>query len=386
MRVGGARGGGYARALLPLAAHLAAYLVWVEAPGSSSAGARWGDPPGMGPSSHPMDVRGALAFPPLTGARAPRVALGAPVLGGLGADALAGSPGALVVAGIVRDEGPYLAEWVAFHACVAGARHVLLVDHGSGEERSARVALREEAARGLVTVFEVDGGVRNPQVGAYNALLEVARRAGAAWVAFLDADEFLYAPGQAGRGAVAARLATAFATAPAVAVHWYVYGTSGLASLGGEQVVGTLRRRARGADAGFKSIVRPEAVGAMHVHGPSRMTRPGWLPVDERFLPVQRTDPDGARGPGRRLGPPPGDALRVNHYRLKSREDVRRRWARGGVNLDGHDALSPRGDAEREAFVARWDANDVRDEGAWNAFRALCSPAAASGTTRKRVE
>jgi len=371
--------------------HLAVYLLWVEVPWrhGASVGARWGDPPGGGPTSHVLDVRGVFASPPKRVTHEASVDLGSPVLGGLaalggeveGADGGVRAGPALVVAAIVKDEGPYLAEWVHFHVCMAGADHVLVVDHGSTPRRSAREGLK---AIKRVTVYEVDGALRNPQVGVYNALLGVASEAGAEWIALLDVDEFLWAPG--GGTAKDALRSNLFRHAPAVAVHWHVFGTSGHASLGSEpRVVETLLWRAGGADAGFKSVVRPRAVAAMHVHAPSRMARPGWLAVDERGLPVEGTDPDGAKGPRRRLGPPAGDVLRVNHYRLKSREDVQRRWARGGVNLDGHALLSPRGDADREAFVVRWDANEVHDSAASAAFTALCLHQGANSSNKSKV-
>ena len=97
----------------------------------------------------------------------------------------------LAIGAIVRNEGPYLLEWIAFHR-VLGVDRFFIADNGSTDDGggAARRARRGRASCGHLPFPDRPG--RRPQLPAYAAIL---RRHGAEadWIAFIDADEFLRA-------------------------------------------------------------------------------------------------------------------------------------------------------------------------------------------------
>ena len=129
----------------------------------------------------------------------------------------------LAIGAIVKNEGPYLLEWIAFHR-VVGVDRFFIADNASTDEGPRLLAAL--AAAGIVRLLpfpDPPGG--RPQLPAYAGILR--RHGGEAdWIAFLDADEFLLpAPGAELRQVVAA-----LGAAPAVgaiAVNWAIYGSSG---------------------------------------------------------------------------------------------------------------------------------------------------------------
>ena len=126
----------------------------------------------------------------------------------------------LAVCAIFQDEASYLAEWIEFHR-LAGVAHFFLYDNLS-EDRPEDV-LDPYVRAGLVTCLPWPRDfTRHAQVHAYDDCLA---RFGAdcRWLALLDVDEFLFAPGGEALGDVLGE----FEDAPGVVVHWQVYGSSG---------------------------------------------------------------------------------------------------------------------------------------------------------------
>ena len=127
------------------------------------------------------------------------------------------------LAAAMRNEGPYLLEWLAYHR-VIGFEHVIIVtnDCTDGSDR----LLDALAARGLVTHLSqtVPEGAA-PQEGAMRLVFaHLAATEGAEWLCHIDSDEFLNI--RAGQG----RLDDLFAAAgPAdvIALPWFFFGTSG---------------------------------------------------------------------------------------------------------------------------------------------------------------
>ena len=236
----------------------------------------------------------------------------------------------LAIGAIVRNEGPYLLEWIAFHR-VLGVERFFIADNGSTDGGGAILAGLD--ALGLVRLLPFpDPPDRRPQLPAYAAILR--RHGGEAdWIAFIDADEFLLpAPGPAqGAGTLAELLAPAFADprAGAVAVNWALHGSAGRLAAGPEPVVERFDRRAEREgliNHHFKSIVRTDA-------GPATAVNPHAF----RLLAPYRT----VHADGREVRPHPRgtpglsaevvwEPLRLNHYAVKSREEfMTRKLPRG---------------------------------------------------------
>jgi hypothetical protein len=247
----------------------------------------------------------------------------------------------LAICAIVRDEGPYLAEWIAFHRLV-GVERFHLYDNGSTDETMA--VLAPYVAEGTVTVrrwpipFHLHAARK-----AYTDCAERVRGL-VRWLACLDLDEFLFAP----REWTLLPVLRAYERFPGVVVRWQVYGSSGHVHADPGPVIERFTRRAPTGwvrNRRVKSIVDPErALRAVNCH--HFAYRDDELAVDETGTPVRlRPRPRLKKrlrplyrflGPALRFTDPYAAAdvtsrtvsverLRINHYPIKSREEFERK-------------------------------------------------------------
>ena len=225
----------------------------------------------------------------------------------------------LCACAIVKDEGPYIGEWLALLAAI-GVDHVLLYDNDSAA--GEMVPVEPWVERGFVTVVPwptfVGGG--NPQYLAYAHAVQLMRGR-CRWLAVLDVDEFLFSPG----GGSVAEILRRYEDCAALAVYRRDFGTSGHREAPPGLVMENYTRRPpspRRTRNKVKSIVDPEAVqriGSAHRFG----LRAGLVLRDESRAVVRESkDADGRREERCEI-------LRMNHYITKSREEHERKLERG---------------------------------------------------------
>lgn len=232
----------------------------------------------------------------------------------------------LAIGAIVKNEAPYLLEWLAFHR-VLGVAGFFLADNGSTDGSGALIAAL--AAEGLARHLPFPGrrGVP-PQRPAYAAIL-AAYGAEADWIAFIDADEFMLPAAGPYPGALPGLVARAGADpgVGAVVVNWAVYGSSGRRREEPGLVIERFTRRAeRGLlpNHHFKSILRTGAGAAVGGNPHAFRLAPGLRAVqaDGRDLVEHELN-----GLSREVVWAP---LRLNHYVVKSREEfMTRKLPRG---------------------------------------------------------
>lgn len=206
-----------------------------------------------------------------------------------------------------RNAAPYLREWLLFHAAV-GVQRFYLYNNDSTDD-FARVL---EPFRGSASPVQVEL-IAWPGYFQQNAIYDdCLRRATASgdvqWLAFIDDDEFLYATS----GESLPEVLRGFEAFASVAVCWQLYGSSGHIHADERWVIRRFTRRAAGPDQHVKCIVQParivRAIAGGHLFEP----RAGFVGVDEHKRPL--TDS---------LTPSPStDVLRVNHYLIKSIEEM----------------------------------------------------------------
>ena len=264
----------------------------------------------------------------------------------------------------VKDEGPFLVEWVCWQRLL-GFTDIVVVTNGCTDRSPA--LLDALAAAGWVThlVHEVPEGrqITARKLAAAKALPQVA---GADWVMVCDVDEFLVI--HAGGGRVADLLAAPGRDFLGMSIPWRIFGTSGRA----RWEDGLLHRQclragvAGGRLSGWvKSIHRhPGWFGKLAEHSPKRL-RPrrlaqwgtggmvwvnpagqevtGWTPADDSL----RILPEPLRG---------WDVAQVNHYMLRSVESFSLK--RG--------TLSPVAGKDRytDAYYEKAEQNAVEDRSA----------------------
>jgi glycosyltransferase involved in cell wall biosynthesis len=286
---------------------------------------------------------------------------------------------ALAICSILREEGRYVREFVEFHRIV-GVEHFYLYDNGSTDDTAE--VLAPYVDEGIVTYIHFPHPVA--QVAAYN---HCARTFGdeSEWIAFMDADEFFFAPG----GDDLREALREFDGYGAVHVNYANYGTSGHEMPPDEPIIAAYTWRGRhdavvpyphllkapgldpddlsnyhALDAHITSVVRPDRV--LECKSPHHWTfREGWFGVTENHEP--------------HFGPWTKTVsmrkLRFNHYWTKSVEDCRRKFERGRASTNKTRAW-PHDFLERNAVL-----NDVEDREILvhlDALRAALAPAYAT--------
>ena len=215
----------------------------------------------------------------------------------------------LAVVVIVKNEEPYIREWIEYHR-LAGISHIYLYDNGSTDKTAEYV--RPYADEGFVTMTYFPG--RGMQTAAYNDALKKYGK-DCRYMAFIDADEFLFSLKPDRKlPEVVEEIMKENPKACGLAVNWAMFGSAGFKECpksGG--VLSNYVYRAgpgeRGTDC-VKTIVRPETVYRYnHPHFPEYML--GGFSVDENGRRAE-----GSRNPG-----PEPVRIRVNHYFTKSEEE-----------------------------------------------------------------
>lgn len=243
---------------------------------------------------------------------------------------------------MVRNEAPYMREWIEFHRLV-GIEHFFVYDNLSTDDLEE--VLQPYRHEGVATL--IPWPHRLAQAPAYTHCL---RTFGATtrWVAFVDADEFVFAPG----GGDLREALQEFEPYGGLAFNYASFGTSGHREKPEGPVIEEYVLRARDDAA----LPYPPTLKAPHLD-PSRIEnyRPvnthvssfvqpartvrclsphyceyveGACAVDENHLPVAAAF---TRGVSMRR-------IRANHYWSKSEEECRRKLSRGLADRPGHQA------------------------------------------------
>jgi Glycosyltransferase family 92 len=223
---------------------------------------------------------------------------------------------------IVKDEGPYLQEWLEFHRLV-GVQHIYLYDNGSSD--GTEQVLSDFIRSGYVTRIPWLSFVRDgsPQKLAYAHALSNFGPAWR-WMALIDADEFLFPTEADNLPAVLTRLEHL----PAIAVYWRVFGFSGHEKRPPGLVIENFTMRApfppepgvKGYLLKFKSLVDPSKVSAVVSPHVVRLENGRVGACTENGILVPSDDEREQVYNGH---------LRINHYYSKSREEMEQKLSRG---------------------------------------------------------
>lgn len=234
----------------------------------------------------------------------------------------------IAIAAIVKDEAPYLAEWIEFHA-MQGVSAIYIYDNGSTD---ATVPLLENTAWQVpvrcIPWASFDGLSFTQRFAYAHALTNFGPDH--RWMAFIDVDEFLFPlidpdlPTAMGR----------FGNQPAVCLPWFNFGTSGHRTPPAGLVIENYRERApfppppEGASLlRFKSIVDPAAVvlSGSHAFGFDDSGHRLYNEVGDKAEPGAMRRPGFARS----------DILRLNHYFTRSEAELAKKLAKGRVSRNG---------------------------------------------------
>jgi Glycosyltransferase family 92 len=236
----------------------------------------------------------------------------------------------LSVVAIMKDEGPYLREWIEFQRLM-GVSRVYLYDNGSTDD-SNEVVTRFVAERFATVIpwmtFATDAE-SSAQLYAYaHALCNFGPQF--RWMAFIDLDEFLFPVSATNLVEVLSR----YEDCPCLCVPWFMFGFSEHESRPAGLVIENYTQRSpfppppdREKLLQWKSVVQPAevvSVSSTHMFDLACGITGGF---DERKRLVTRRK--------RHENPPPGAVLRINHYFTRSRREFaakvnRKRFDYGG--------------------------------------------------------
>lgn len=254
-------------------------------------------------------------------------------------------PATVAICAIVKDEGPYLDEWIQYHLGL-GFDHVCLYDNSDAHE----LAELHGGYGGRVEVRHLPGAVQ--QLFAYNHFLHATaynhflHATTAEWCAFIDVDEFIVLR----RHTTIHEFVAEHCRDGAVCLNWYLFGSSGHLAYSPKPVLQRFQMRQEAVNPHVKSIVRcRDAEVMLDPHVPIMRRGPR---VDTSGRPV-----NGPLHPGG-----PSDVAVIHHYFTKSRGEYEAKVRRGRADIPERRSL-----ADFEAH----DCNEVVDSSAWDAARAM---------------
>lgn len=232
----------------------------------------------------------------------------------------------LSIVSIIKNEGPYIEEWVKYHILV-GVEKFFLYDNESSD--NTKKILQKYEKMGYVELSDLPG--RAMQLPAYNDALE-KHRYDTKYMAFIDADEFLFSCDKEKN--VVDQVRNIFKENPSaggIAVNWRMFGSSGFISKPKGGVLDSFLYRAKENGRGnncIKTITNPRRVYSYdHVHYPIYLF--GFYSVDENGNKV-----NGWSHPQNNI-----HKLRINHYFTKSKEEWIKRRRLGKADFEDRDQV-----------------------------------------------
>ncbi|WP_132254068.1 glycosyltransferase family 2 protein [Methylobacterium segetis] len=249
-------------------------------------------------------------------------------------------PCRILLVATMRNEGPYILEWLAYHRAI-GFTDIVVCTNDCVDGSPA--LLDRLQALGLVThLAHAVAPDDKPQLAAYARAEALPVLAEAAWIMVLDADEFLNV--HVGEGRVT-DLIEAVPGCTAVLVNWRVFGSSGHHAWSPDFVTERFTRaapRGHGVNRPYKTLFtragaygckllphqprfpRPEALGTLRYVNGAGDVLPAYF-HDESRNEFLQSEPGAVSW---RLA-------QVNHYNTRSWDDYVVKHRRGGgLNID----------------------------------------------------
>lgn len=181
----------------------------------------------------------------------------------------------LVITTVLKDEAPYIEEWVAYHIA-QGVQKFYVYDNGSGPE-TIKILNKLQATSFLEwTPWTPEAGV-HPQLAAWNDRLEKLKvsKYKDAFCAFIDIDEFLY-PIEYGKTALQI-LNTIAPDEDAVCVPWMYFGSNGHKKKPSGLVLENYTRHSKEYNKHVKSICVPSRTISVFKDPHSFTTKSGFI-------------------------------------------------------------------------------------------------------------
>ena len=245
--------------------------------------------------------------------------------------------GRKVVVTTMKNEGPYLLEWIAHYLNIGFDDFVIFSNDCTD---GSNLVLNRLDAMGVIEHYDNPiSGRQDPQRRAYSRANKMPTVQEASWVLIADADEFLNI--HAGDGSIDALIAACPPETEAISVNWRFFGSAGQKHMAPEPVTRRFTRACNvvepenGLVWGFKTLFRPASFDYMGVHRPKF----------EKKRPVLDDQVHWVNASGAPMGPKymrtgwrsnkdivSYEFAQMNHYAIKSREEFLLKKLRGTAN------------------------------------------------------
>ncbi|RYZ97383.1 MAG: glycosyltransferase family 92 protein [Sphingobacteriaceae bacterium] len=217
---------------------------------------------------------------------------------------------------IVKDEDPYLIEWVNYHQKI-GVDQFFIYDNGS--KNAVADILSHYIDEGIVRVDVLKG--KAMQMPAYKQCL-TQYGALCRWIAFIDIDEFIVP--KTLTGSLPDFLA-AYENYGGLGINWLVFGSNGHTKKQQGQIQSYTKRTLKSnlINGHIKSIVQPQYVKT-GVSNPHHFPyKKGQFCVNENFERI-----DSA------IVSHTSNQIQLNHYNLRSLDEFKEKVLRGRSDID----------------------------------------------------
>jgi len=260
-------------------------------------------------------------------------------------DAPAGKKQKIACCAIMKNESPYIHEWVA-HYTALGFDQIFIYENDSSDRTAALLKSLDQT--GFITFTSWPSlDRRSPQISAYQ---DAVSRTDADWILFCDADEFLILNEHENIHEFMAPFSDEITS---VCVNWRIFGSSGQESRTKGLV---LERFQRSSEIDFdvnrhvKSFVRPFSITEMHIHAPVT----SGLSVYSDGRPLAFKEGEQGIAPEIRL-----EIAVINHYFTRTKEEWAVKKLRGNANrsINARDKFI----RYHEGLFERHDRNEVEN-------------------------
>lgn len=213
---------------------------------------------------------------------------------------------------IVKDETPYLVEWIDYHAKI-GVEHFYIYDNESIIPVSETI--KEYIDSGIATVIKFPG--RSQQMAAYQHCLNNYRKK-SRWIGFIDMDEFIVPKSSNGDLKVFLKDYENFG---GLGINWLIFGSNGhITKPKNSQLQSFIYRSKNSMEVNnhIKSIVQTRYVFSKGINPHQFSYKKNRFCVNENF---ERID-----GPFSKNST---NKIQINHYHCRSLEEYKEKILRG---------------------------------------------------------